>query len=78
MVTQVPALEIEYQSVYLGQNHKKIGYHSSPEMMMSTKTPTGQEPAEEEIACYLWPGLLDGNGTLIRAGEVVCKPKKRL
>ena len=78
MVTQVPALEIEYQSVYLGQNHKKIGYHSSPEMMMSTKTPTWQEPAEEEIACYLWPGLLDGNGTLIRAGEVLCKSIKRL
>ena len=77
MVTQVPALAIEYQSVYLRQQHKKMGYHSSPEMFMAVKTPTWQEP-EEEIACYLWPGLLDGNGTLIRAGEVLCKSKKRL
>ena len=30
----------------------------------------------EEIACYLWPGLLDGGGRLIRAGEVLCKIKK--
>lgn len=40
MVTQVPAPEIEYQSVYLSQQHKKMGYHSSPEMFMNVKTPT--------------------------------------
>lgn len=73
MVTQIPALEIEYKSSYLKQAiHKKLGYHSSPHMRTRQKGSSGQVPGEE-IACYLWPGLLDGGGRLIRAGEVLCK-----
>ena len=29
--------------------------------------------AGDEIACYLWPVLLDGGGRVIRPGEVLCK-----
>ena len=75
MVTQVLALKIEYQSLYLQKIHKKMGYHSSPYMRASGKSYAGQNPGEE-IACYRWPGLFDGSGRLIRAGEVLCKMKK--
>jgi len=74
MVTQVPALTIEYQSLYVQKIHKKIGYHSSSYMRASGKSSTRQNSGEE-IACYLWPGLLDGSGRLIRAGQVLCKMK---
>ena len=37
------------------------------------KTEGQASDKELEIACYLWPGLLDGGGKLIRAGEVLCK-----
>ena len=75
MVTQIPALEIEYQSSYLRQTlHKKLGYHSSPYMRKREKGSPDQV-LEEEIACYLWPGLFDGGGRLIRAGEVLCRMK---
>jgi len=73
MVTQVPAMKIEYRALHLEDGtHKKLGYHSSP--YMQAKVPAGQV-SEEEIACYLWPGLFDGGGRLIRAGEVLCKMK---
>lgn len=70
MVTQVPAMTIEYQSSYLQNFHNRKGYHSSPYMKASGKASAG-----EEIACYLWPGLFDGGGRLIHAGEVLCKTK---
>jgi len=74
MVTQVPAMKIEYRALHLEDGtHKKVGYHSSP--YMQAKVPAGQVSGEE-IACYLWPGLFDGGGRLIRAGEVLCKMKK--
>ena len=41
-------------------------------MLTKVMGPSGQDHGEE-IACYLWPGLLDGGGRLIRAGEVLCK-----
>ena len=72
MVTQVPAMEIEYQSTHLQSCHRKKGYHSGPNMRARGKASTSQGPVEE-IACYLWPGLLDGGGRVIRAGEVLCK-----
>lgn len=73
MVTQIPAMELEYKSSYLKQNiHKKLGYHSNPCMRFREKGSCGQVMGEE-IACYLWPGLVDGGGRLIRAGEVLCK-----
>ena len=74
MVTQVPPMQLEYQSSTLKGIHINRGYHSSPEMCSRLPTHEGQE--EQEIACYLWPALLDGGGKLIRAGEVLCKVKE--
>ena len=74
MVTQVPPMQLEYQSSVLRDIHKNIGYHSSPEMSSARPPPNVQDLAGElNIACYLWPDLLDGGGKLIRAGEVLCK-----
>jgi len=78
MVTQVPPMQLEYQSSTLKDIHKNCGYHSSPEMCSSRPT-KGQESDEQlEIACYLWPALLDGGGKLICAGEVLCKVKEEI
>lgn len=73
MVTQVPPMQLEYQSSTLKYIHRNLGYHSSPEMC--SRRPTNGQASDEplEIACYLWPALLDGGGKLIRAGEVLCK-----
>lgn len=68
-------MQIEYNSSYLQNIHWRIGYHSSPYMCTTGKGSSAQSQGEE-IACYLWPGLLDGGGRLIRAGEVLCKIKK--
>ena len=69
-------MQIEYNSSYLQNIHTKIGYHNSPDMLTKKTGPSGQDQ-EEEIACYLWPGLMDGGGRLIRAGEVLCKIKDK-
>ena len=68
-------MHLEYQSSTLTEIHKNLGYHSSPEMC--SRRPTNEQASDEEleIACYLWPALLDGGGKLIRAGEVLCKVK---
>jgi len=73
MVTQVPPMQLEYQSSTLKDIHKSLGYHSSPDMC--SRRPTNGQASDKdlEIACYLWPALLDGGGKLIRAGEVLCK-----
>ena len=71
IVTQVPPMQLEYQSSVLNDSHMKLGYHSNPEMR-SVRHPSDEE-TPEQIACYLWPGLIDGGGRLIRAGEVLCK-----
>ena len=69
-------MQLEYQSSTLKDIHKNLGYHSSPEMCSRRPATEGQGSDEGlEIACYLWPALLDGGGKLIRAGEVVCKVK---
>jgi len=74
MVTQVPPMKLEYQSSVLQDIHKNKGYPSSPEMSSVRAPPNAHDLAGElKIACYLWPGLLDGGGKLIRAGEVLCK-----
>ena len=74
MVTQIPPMQIEYKSSYLQDIHTKIGYHNSPDMHTKEMGPSGHVQGEE-IACYLWPGLLDGGGRLIRPGMVLCKIK---
>ena len=72
-------MQLEYQSPTLKDIHKNLGYHSSPEMCSRRPTTEGQASDEElEIACYLWPALLDGGGKIIRAGEVVCKVKEEI
>lgn len=72
MVIQVPPMQLEYKSTSLKNFHKKVGYHSSPEMC-SRPPPNEQASVADEIACYLWPALLDGGGRIIQAGEVLCK-----
>ena len=74
MVTQTPPLSLEYQSLYLQQCHKKMGCYMSPEVRTLVKG-TPDQHQEEEIACYLWPGLFDGEGRCIRKGEVLCRIK---
>ena len=51
-----------------------MGYHISPEVRTLVKG-TPDQHQEEEIACYLWPGLFDGDGRCIQKGEVLCKIK---
>ena len=77
MVTQVPPMQLEYQSSTLKDIHINRGDHRSPEMCSRRPTHEEQDSVEEqEIVCYLWPALLDGGGKLIRAGEVLCKVKE--
>ena len=75
MLTQIPPMQIEYKSLYLQNIHTKSGYHNSPDMFTKETGASGQDQGEK-IACYLWPGLLDGGGRVIRAGEVLCKIKR--
>lgn len=68
MVTQVPPMKLEYQCPKLNKDvHRKIGYNGNIKVL------TPHQNQDEEIACYLWPGLLDGGGRRIRPGEVLCK-----
>ena len=69
MITQVPAMKIEYQSTHLRSFHTKNGYYSG---MRST-----EGASNEEIAYYLWPALIDGGGRLVRKAEVLCKTSFR-
>ena len=56
MVTQVPPLEIEYQSNKFNKKlHKKA---------------TGQKG--EDIDYYVWPALLEPGGRVIQNAKVVC------
>ena len=69
-------MQLEYQSSTLKDIHKNRGYHNSPEMRSRRPTNGQASDAQLEIACYLWPALLDGGGKLICAGEVLCKVKE--
>ena len=72
IVTQVPPMNLEYQTFKLNSNiHKKLGYHNSFKGQEKS-LPSTQGNQEEDIACYIWPGLQDGGGRVIRAGEVLC------
>lgn len=65
MITQVPAMKIEYQSTQLrGFHTQKDCYGEMPSK--------GGDP-KEEIAYYLWPALFDGGNRLVRKAEVLCK-----
>ena len=78
MVTQVPPMKLEYQSSKFNKDiHKKIGYHTISEVRLKTRDHlSAQQDHGEEIACYLWPGLVDGGGRQIRPGEVLCRFKE--
>ena len=65
MITQVPAMKIEYQSTQLRSFHTQKGCYGG----MPSK---GGDP-KEEIAYYLWPALYDGGKALVRKAEVLCK-----
>ena len=69
-------MKIEFHSSKFNKdNHKIIEYQSSHEMRTKLHRSTEQNQ-EEEIKCYLWPGLQDGGGRPIRAAEVICKAKE--
>ena len=73
MVTQVPPMKLEFHSSRFSKDiHKIMGYHGSVERRARNSQPAHQDQGEE-IAYYLWPGLQDGGGRLIRAGEIICK-----
>ena len=65
MITQVPAMKIEYQSTQLRNFHTQKGYYRG---MLSI----GGDP-KEEIAYYLWPALFDGGKRLVCKADVLCK-----
>lgn len=65
MITQVPAMKIEYQSTQLKNFHTQKGCYRG----MPSK---GGDP-KEEIAYYLWPALFDGGKRLVRKADVLCK-----
>ena len=61
MVTQVPPLKLEYQTyTYDSDRHKVV----EPRAAVRTGRYQGQK------IYYLWPGLVDGGGRIISAGEV--------
>lgn len=72
MVTQTPPLKLEYHCSKFNKDfHKNV-------LKVSVRTPSStQQEQDEEIACYLWPGLQDGGGRRIRPGEVLLKVKER-
>ena len=64
MVTQVPPLRLEYQTfTYNRDCHKVV----KPRAEVRTDRYQGQK------VYYLWPGLMDGGGRIISAGEVALK-----
>lgn len=69
MVTQVPPMKLEFHSSKFDKSiHENKGYRSSSHS-------SARNEHEEEIDCYLWPGLQDGGGRSIRKAEVICKMK---
>ena len=78
MVTQVPPMKLEYHSSKFSKDiHKLIGYHNSSKVRPRTRDRLSTQQGKDlEIACYLWPGLSDGGGRLIRPGEVLCRFKE--
>ena len=68
MVTQLPPLQLEYKSLKFDKAvHKLTRFQSN-----SDNRRFG-EVLSEDIACYLWPALIEGGGRIIFPGEVLCK-----
>jgi len=68
MVTQVPPLQLEYKSLKFDKAvHKLARFQCNSDDQRFSEAPG------ENIACYLWPALLEGGGRIIFSGEVLCK-----
>lgn len=62
MVTQLPPLRLEYHmATFNSQYHTMAGSDRKDEV------------GRDQPVCYLWPGLLDGGGRVIRVGEVTVR-----
>lgn len=68
MVTQVPPLQLEYKSLTFDKTLHKLA-----RCQCNTDDQRFGEVPGEDIACYLWPALLEGGGRVILPGEVLCK-----
>jgi len=66
MVTQLPPLQLEYKSLKFDKAvHKLARFQcNTDDQRLGGETPT------EDIACYLWPALIEGGGRIIFPGEV--------
>lgn len=67
MVTQVPPMHLEYSSSRFNKKLHKL-------TRLSYNTESNELHTSENIACYLWPALLEQGGRVIFHGEVLCKP----
>ena len=75
-MTQVPPLQLEFHSSKLDKRiHNNRGYYGRSHQGSSKPHRSAREEQEEEIECYLWPGLQDGGGRTICAAQVICKMK---
>ena len=73
MVTQVPPLQLEYKAGKFDKNiHKLTRLQCSTEHSRCDDQRFGEFPGEN-VACYLWPALLEAGGRIIFPGEVLCK-----
>lgn len=73
MVTQMPPLQLEYKPIKFDKDiHKLTRSQCNTEYSHSEDQPCGQVH-NENIACYMWPALLEGGGRIISKGEVLCE-----
>ena len=69
-------MKLEFHSSKFDKRiHKNVGYQSSHRGSTKPYRSAGKEQ-QEEIYCYLWPGLQDGGGRTIFVAEVICKVKE--
>ena len=68
MVTQLPPLQLEYKSLKFDK-----AVHKLTRFQCNTDKQRFGEVLSEDIACYLWPALIEGGGRIIFPGEVLCK-----
>ena len=66
MVTQLPPLQLEYKSLKFDK-----AVHKLARFQCNTSDQRFGETATEDIACYLWPALIEGGGRIIFPGEVL-------
>lgn len=62
LVTQLPPLQLEYSCLKFNKQKHRI-----TRFFYNLEGP--------DIACYLWPALLEQGGRVISPAEVICKPE---